>query len=164
VAIANPLDVDFSKDRKIGARASLLQPRKFLALVVGRIARDVHGRTDIPRTSHVQEGLEHPPPDYQEFPENGFLDLMNRLTLIGGVLEVLDQCPKRIEAFVDASRASLLLGSRRERELDGSSPGSEHEFGSSRLWNLRDLFTSGKIPHQGSPFEAYFSEVEILRY
>jgi hypothetical protein len=30
--------------------------------------------------------LEHPPPDYQEFPEDGLLDLMNGLMLIGGVL------------------------------------------------------------------------------
>jgi hypothetical protein len=48
---------------------------------------------------------------------------MHGLMLISGVLEVLDQCPKRIEAFTDAIRASLLLGRERERELDGGSGG-----------------------------------------
>ena len=119
VAVASPLDADLAEDRQIGTRASLFQPGKFLVRVGGRIARYSQGRTDVPRTGHVQERLEQPSPDYQELPEDGLLDLMNRLMLIGGVLQAFDQCPKRIESFIDALRASLLLGSGREIKLDG---------------------------------------------
>src|ERR1700722_14365218 len=76
VAVASPLNVDLAEDGKIGTLASLLQPGKFLVQVGGRIACHIHDRAEIPRTGHVQERLEHPPPNNQEFPEDGLLDLM----------------------------------------------------------------------------------------
>ena len=45
---------------------------------------------------------------------DGLLDLMNRLTSVGGVLHVLDHVPERLESFVDLHRAGRLLGGRRE--------------------------------------------------
>jgi hypothetical protein len=157
-AVASPLNADLAEDGKLGTRASLFQAGKFLVQVSGRIAPYNHGRTDVPRTGHVQERLEQPSPDYQELPEGGLLDLMNGLMLIGSVLEVFDECPKCIEPFIDALRASPLLGSGREIKLDGGNAGGEHNSGSSPMRGFLDLSTFGTIPHWGSPFEALFCE------
>ena len=50
-------------------------------------------------------------------PEGDLLDLMNGLTLIGGILQAFDKCPKRIESFIDFLRASPQLGSGRRSNL-----------------------------------------------
>jgi hypothetical protein len=85
-AVASALNADLAEDGKIRTRVCLFQPRKFSVRVSGRIARYNHRRTDVSRTGHVQERLEQPSPDYKELPEGGLLDLMNGLTLIGGIL------------------------------------------------------------------------------
>ena len=41
---------------------------KFLVWVGGGIPGHNHGWTNIPKTGHIQERLEHPSPDNQEIP------------------------------------------------------------------------------------------------
>ena len=125
VAVASPLDVDLAEDRQIGTLAGLIQPGKFLVRLRGGITGDSQGRTDVPSTGHVQERLEQPAADDQEIPKEGLLDLMDRLMLIGGVLEAFDQAPERLESLIDVHRAGLLLGGRREIELDGGRGGGQ---------------------------------------
>src|SRR3954447_6698959 len=58
---------------------------------------------------------------------------MNRLLLIGGVLQAFDQVPEELEPLVDLRRAGLLLGGPGEIELDGGNGVREHDPGSSSL-------------------------------
>ena len=108
--------------------------------------------------------LASPSPDYEELPEGSLLAFMNGLMLISGILQSLDKCPKRIESFIDALRASFLLGSGREIELDGGKVGGEHDSGSSPVRCFLDPSAFGTIPHWRSPFEADFCEAKILSY
>ena len=108
VAVAGPLDVDLAEDRQIGTLVGLIQPGKFLVRVRGGITGDGQGRTHVPGTGHVQERLEQPAADDQELPKEGLLDLMDRLMLVGGVLQAFDQVPERLEPLIDVRRARLL--------------------------------------------------------
>ena len=107
---------------------------------------------------------EQPVPDHQEMPKDGLLDLMNRLLSVGGVLQVFDHVPERLESFVDLRRASRLLGGRRESELDGGSGGGQHDSGSSSLWCVPGPTTSWNIPQEEGPFEAPSDRIKILKH
>jgi len=138
VAVADSLNGDLAEDRQVGTLAGSVQAGKFVVLVRGRITSYGQGRTDVPRTGQVQERMEQPSPDNQEFSKDDLLDLVYGLMLIGGVLKMFDQAPERLESFTEVHRASLLLGRRREIELDGGSSAGKHEFGSSSCGVCRD--------------------------
>jgi hypothetical protein len=162
--VAGPLNGHLTEDRQIGTPVWLLQPGQVLVRVRGRITRDPQRRADVPSTGHIQERLEQPVPDHQEIPENGLLDLMNRLTSVGGVLHVFDHVPERLESFVDLHRAGRLLGGRREIELDGGNRAGQHDSGSSSLWCVPGLTTSWNIPQEEGAFQDPSNRIEILKH
>ena len=142
----------------------LIQPGKFLARVRGRNTGDGEDRTNISRAGPVQERLEQPTPHHQETPKDGLLDLRNRLLLVGGVVQVLDHVPERLEPLVDVPRASGLRGGQGERKLDGGSGGGQPASGSSSVREVRGPKTSSNIPHGEGPFEDAVARMEILKY
>ena len=108
--VAGPLNGHLTEDRQRGTPVWLLQPGQVLVRVRGRITRDPQRRADVPSTGHIQERLEQPVPDHQEIPENGLLDLRNRLTSVAGVLHVFDHVPERLESVVDLHREAACSG------------------------------------------------------
>src|SRR5260370_40567708 len=83
--VAGPRDGHRAEDRQIGPLVRLSEPGEFLVRVRGSIPGESQGRTDVPRTGHVQERLEQAAPDDQELAKEGLLDLMDGLLLVSGV-------------------------------------------------------------------------------
>ena len=121
VAVANPLDVDLAEDRQIGTLAGLIQPGKFLVRSEPESPDTVRVGPTSPGPAKSRNASSIHRPITKRSRKTILLDLINGLMLIGGVLQVFDQAPERLESLIDVHRASLLLGGRREIELDGGS-------------------------------------------
>ena len=136
MSIADPLDLDLSKDRQIGASPRLIQSGQAPRRVVRALVADGQVRPGVAVAGEGQERPEQVESHRQEVTEDGLLDLVDRLLLVGGTAEAFDEGPEGREGPIDGLGTTGLFGGGVGRKLDGECGGGKHGLGSSPMRDI----------------------------